>query len=104
MLIADINCATIGSILGLLKHGVMPLIQIGIPIILIVFAVIDLGKAVISTNEDDMKKAQSILIKRFIYSALVFMVVWLVGAVMDIVSTGADDGSDLSGIQCWKNA
>jgi len=68
MLIADINCATIGPILGLLKHGVMPLIQIGIPIILIVFAVIDLGKAVISSKEDDMKKAQSILIKRFIYS------------------------------------
>ena len=37
-------------------------IKIGVPIILVIFGMIDLGKAVMQSKEDDIKKAQSTFI------------------------------------------
>ena len=65
--IAD-DCRGLGPIVKLVKKGLFPLVQIIIPIILIIYAVIDLGKAVIASDEKEIKAAQSRLIKRCIYS------------------------------------
>ncbi len=58
------------------------LIQLGIPIILIVLGMLDLGKAVISSKEDEIKKAKKSLGNRAIYAIAVFLVVWVVRLVM----------------------
>ena len=81
-------CGGLGPIVGIIKKGFMPLVQIAIPIILIVYGVIDLGKAVIASDEKEIKAAQSRLIKRIIYAALIFFVPMLVGVIMNIVATG----------------
>ncbi len=78
--------------------NVVNLIKFGIPIILILFGMIDLGKAVMAGKEDEMKKAQQTLLKRFIYAAAVFFVVTLVTFVMGILPT-----SDRSGLNCWQS-
>ena len=57
---------------------VVDIIKMLIPIGLIVYGLLDLGKAVIAGKEDEMKKAQGTLIKRCIYAAAVFLVVNLV--------------------------
>lgn len=81
-------------------------IWIGIPILLIVLGMIDLGKAVIASKEDEVKKATKAFGKRFIYAVAVFLVVWLVQFVLTTVSTvaGKDEhGDDVVGYGAgWK--
>lgn len=98
-------CESIGPVVRLIKRGLFPIIQIGIPIILIVMGTIDLGKAVISSDEKEVKAAQSRLIKRCIYAAAVFFVVTLVSLLMQIVSdAGAEDANASNWKNCWQQA
>lgn len=73
-------------VISLLKN-VVQLFQFGIPILLIIFGLIDLGKAVIAGKEDEMKKAQGTLIKRFIYAVAAFLIVSLVSFAMGLVGS-----------------
>ena len=99
------NCRGFGFIVRIIKNGLFPILQIGIPIILIVLGTLDLGKAVISSDDKAVKEAQSKLIKRGIYAILVFFIVTLVNLVFSMVGTIA--GDDAPGLQswsaCWSN-
>ncbi len=106
--IAD-NCGGLLPIVRVVRKGLFPLVQIVIPIILIIFAVIDLGKAVIASDEKEIKAAQSRLIKRCIYAAAIFFVVTIVSVIMNIVAYGvtkenADSINTTSWADCWKEA
>ena len=87
------------SIIGILKT-VLKIMQIGIPVLLIIFGTIDLGKAVISSKEDEVKKAKKSLLNRFLYAVLVFCVVWIVQIVMGAISKIGIEGSDTTS---WAN-
>lgn len=83
-------CTNLSPVIKIVKYGIIPLLQIGIPIILIVLGMIDLGKAVMAGKEDEMKKAQSALIKRCIYAVAVFFVVTIVTLLFSLLTdTGA---------------
>ncbi len=97
------SCNGLLPIVKVIRRGVFPIVQLGIPILLIILGTFDLGKAVISSDEKEVKAAQSRLIKRFIYAALVFFVVTLVSALMNIVAQGGQDGTD-SWEACWNAA
>ena len=96
-------CRGLDSIVRLIKKGLFPIIQIGIPILLIVMGTIDLGKAVISSDEKEVKSAQKRLIQRFIYAAAIFLVVTLVQVVMGIVAKGGQ-GNTTGWQGCWDAA
>ena len=90
------------AIIGILKK-VLTILQIAIPIGLLIFGTIDLGKAVISSKEDEVKKAKKSLLNRLIYAVLVFCVVWIVQIVMDAISKIGIEGTDTtSWAACWK--
>ena len=74
--------APVWNIVGI----VINVIMIGIPILLIVLAMIDFAKAVIANKEDEQKKATKLLGKRFLYAIGVFASVWIVTTVLSIVS------------------
>ena len=99
-------CTQLAPVINLAK-GAVTLLQSGIPIALIIFGMIDLGKAVIAGKEDEMKKAQGTLIKRFLYAILIFFVVTLVSFAMQLVGGSFDEETDAnkstSWIQCWDN-
>lgn len=97
------NCNGLLPLVKVIRRGIIPIFQIGIPILLIILGMVDLGKAVISSEEKEVKAAQSRLIKRFIYAALVFFVVTLVTALMSIVAEGGE--GDTGGWKnCWNSA
>lgn len=54
------------------------------PILLILFGSIDFAKAVISSKEDEMKKAQSTFVKRVIAGVAIFFVPLLVDLLMEL--------------------
>ena len=104
LFLIGVACGGLGPIVSVIKNGVFPLVQLGIPIILIILGTVDLGKAVIASDEKEVKAAQSRLIKRFIYAALVFFVVTLVSVLMNIVSKGGSDAGDTeSWSACWRS-
>ena len=82
-------------------------IMIGVPILLILFGMVDLGKAVIASKEDEVKKATKAFGKRFLYAVGVFAVVWLVTFILSTVAETAkiDENYTLdenSWQYCWR--
>ena len=78
-----VDCTGILPVVKFVRNGIMPLFQIGIPIILIVLGTIDLGKAVIAGKEEEIKKNQQMLIKRAISAVAVFFVTTLVSFILN---------------------
>ncbi|MCI8346654.1 MAG: hypothetical protein HFJ12_01730 [Bacilli bacterium] len=100
------NCQGLSSIVRLIKKGLFPIIQLGVPILLIIMGTVDLGKAVISSDEKEVKGAQSRLIKRCIYAVLIFFMVTLVSIVMGLVATSQDENGSKnanSWSRCWNS-
>ncbi len=101
MLFNAVNCDALMPIIRLIRDGVIPLIQIGIPIILIVLGMLDLGKAVMASKEDEIKSAQKLLIKRAIYAVAIFFVVFVVQVVFGLIDNSGDLGQS-NWITCWN--
>ena len=100
--IAGSDCGGLLPLVRVIRKGLFPLVQIIIPIGLIIYGTIDLGKAVIASDEKEVKAAQSRLIKRAIYAALIFFVVFLVKAIMDVVAKGGT-GNTGDWWSCWES-
>lgn len=84
---------TISTIIGLMK--------VIIPILVVFFGLLDLGKAVMSQKEDDIKKNQGLLIKRLIIAVLVFFVISLVQFLVSLV--GGSDSEFWGCFNCFVN-
>lgn len=95
--VLEVSCNSIPSELTNILQSIVTLIQVGVPIILIVLGMLDMGKAVMSQKEDEIKKNQSLLIKRVIYAVVVFLVIAIVEFVLGFVGDGAADA-----LQCVK--
>lgn len=98
------SCDTLRSAIRLIKFGVIPLIQAGIIVVLIVLLLIDLGKAVTAGKEDEIKSAQKLAIKRVIYAVIVFLVPWIVEMAFGLLDNSEDldpDGNHVSALKCY---
>ena len=69
------------------------ILKLAIPIILIIFGILDLAKAVMANDDKEMKEAQKKLIHRIVYAVVVFFVVALVQFVFGRLAS-ADTGAD----------
>ncbi|MBQ7140301.1 MAG: hypothetical protein IJO32_02215 [Bacilli bacterium] len=83
------------KIFGFIGH-IINIIQIAIPVLIIVMGTIDLVKAVVAQKPDEMKKAQSILIKRLIIGVVIFFVPMIVKFLIGMV----DGNNDNACIDC----
>lgn len=98
------NCGGAGPIVAFIKNGVYPVIQIGVPILLILMGTIDLGKAVMSNDDKEIKGATGKLIKRAIAAVAVFFVFTIVSVVMGwLGKTGSSDVKESNWRACWTN-
>ncbi len=84
---------TIPGKLAYVVSLIIMLIQYGVPLLLIIFGMLDLGKAVIASKEDEIKKGQQMFIKRLIAAVIVFFVVAVVKLV---VTLAADDNEGIT--------
>ena len=100
-ILASDACGGLGPIVSVVK-GVFEIIKIGVPIILILMGAIDLGKAVLASDDKEIKAATGKLIKRAIAAVAVFFAVTIVDVVMGLVDRGGVEGS--SWAECWNNA
>ena len=99
----DTKCGGLLPIFRIVRKGIMPIIWIGIPIILIVMGTIDLGKAVISSDDKEIKASTGRLVKRIVYAIVIFFMVTIVSLVMSIITKADDDDMIKSdGTYSWK--
>lgn len=78
-------------------------LKIGVPILLIIFGMLDLGKAVMSSKEDEIKKAQSTFLKRLMVAAMVFFVITIVQFLVNILdSAGKKDKQQTGAYGCLR--
>jgi len=83
------NSANIWQVVGY----VLLVFKIVIPILLIIFGMIDLGKAVIASKDDEIKKATKSLIMRAISAVVIFFIPTVVGLVLGMISNFGDSGA-----------
>ena len=102
---ATYTCGSIGINFGGMLPNVVSLvikaIWIVVPILLVIFGLLDLAKAVVAQKEDEIKKGQQTLVKRVIAAIIVFFVIFIVQTIIRFVS--GEDDSVLSCFNCFVN-
>ena len=93
-------CTTTASLWGLLGIAITA-IKVVIPIFLIVFGMLDMGKAVTSGKDDEIKKQLMSFMRRAIAAVLVFFVPTVVGMLMQMVNTSVA-GANTSDTCGWS--
>lgn len=73
---------------------VVRLIQIAVPILLIIFGMMDFAKSVVAKNEDDVKKYRKNFTSRLISAVIVFLIVWIVQLAVSLISTVEDQTNE----------
>lgn len=98
------NCQGLGALVAVV-HKIVNILWMLIPIALILFGIIDLGKAVISSDDKEIAGAKSKLLKRVLYAVAVFLIVWLVNLVLGILADSNISlvGDTSSWLRCWKS-
>lgn len=105
--IADLEdgCGGLLPIFRIIRKGVLRAIYIGIPVVIILMGSLDLGKAVLASDDKEIKAATGRLIKRLIYGVVIFLMVFIVNIVMNLVAQAADDDVVESDWRaCWEAA
>ncbi len=83
------NTANIWQVVGI----VLLVFKIIIPILLIIWGMLDLGKAVIASKDDEIKKATKSLAFRAISAVVIFFIPTIVNVVMGMISNFSESGA-----------
>ncbi len=99
------SCGGLLPVFRIVRKGIFPIIWIGIPIILILMGTIDLGKAVISSDDKEIKASTGRLVKRIVYAVIIFFMVTIVSLIMSLI-TKAGEGEYIKSDwrACWDAA
>ena len=89
-----VNTANIWQVVGI----VLLIFKIVIPILLIIWGMLDLGKAVIASKDDEVKKSVKSLAMRAIAAVVVFFIPTIVSLVMGLISNFQQSGA----AEDWK--
>lgn len=81
------NTANIWQIVGY----VLLVFKIVIPLLLIIMGMLDLGKAVIASKDDEIKKSITSLVKRAIAAVVIFLLPTIITFMMGIISDFNDN-------------
>lgn len=89
------NCmgVDIPDILPNVSSLAVNIIKAAVPFGLIIYGMVDLGKAVMASDEKKIKEAQGIFVKRIIAAVLVFFIVAIVQLVFGVLAD-ASKGTD----------
>lgn len=89
----------ISAEIGDLVHYLYIGIKIVVPILLVIFAILDLGKAITAKKEDDIKRYQNSCLRRIITGVLVFLVIFVVEFMLGFFEPESGTSSE-SPVKC----
>ena len=82
-------------------HTIITVIKIAVPVVLVIFGMMDLFKGITAQKEDEIKKGQQILIKRLITAALVFFIISIVQVIISFVAGASDEEGLWDCVNCF---
>jgi len=88
---------TVPNELPYLISTIINIIKIAIPVLLIIFGMLDLGKAVTAGKEDEIKKGQQVFIKRLTAAVVVFLVVAIVQLLFSLLANANAENKGIMG-------
>lgn len=68
------------------------IIQIAVPIVLVIFGMMDLFRGLTAQKDEEIKKGQQIFIKRLISAAIIFFVIAIVKLLISLVADSNGNG------------
>ena len=80
--------------IGNVVHMVVVAIQVVVPILLIIWGMIDFAKAIIGQDEDKIKAGQKTFMRRLIAAVVVFLVVTIVNLAINLAASVGGEGND----------
>ncbi len=102
---ATYECGSAGiEFTGMIPNAVsliVKIIWVVVPVLLVIFGLLDLAKAVVAQKEDEIKKGQQTLIKRIVAAVIVFFVIFIVQTIIRFVS--GEDDTVMSCFNCFVN-
>ena len=106
MLLAEIGtasgfCADSANIWQVVGYLLL-VFKIVIPIVLIILGMIDLGKAVVASKDDEIKKSMKTLLFRAIAAIAIFFIPTIIGLFMGLVSNFNSSGAESDFDICRK--
>lgn len=91
--------------IGNIIHLIVVAIQVVVPILLIIWGMIDFAKAIIGQDEDKIKAGQKLFMKRLIAAVIVFLVVTIVQLLINVAAGIAEgDGANTDVNSIWTCA
>ena len=78
-------------------------IKIVVPILLVIFGMIDLMKGLTSQKDEEIKKGQQIFVKRLISGALVFFVFVIVQLIISFAAADGEKTNIMTCAECFIN-
>lgn len=78
-------CSKMSGMLKLVGY-VLWIFKVAIPIIIVIFGIIDLGKAVTASKDDEIKKAVKQLMYRLAAGVMIFFIPTLIMFVFELIS------------------
>lgn len=106
-ILADtVGCGNIKEIDAMLPQTistVISLIKVIIPVILIIFGMLDLGKAVAAQKEDEIKKGTKTFFARLVAAIVVFFVVSIVQLAFSLVGGNVENDNNWKCFDCFVN-
>ena len=107
MFLLDVTCGdgtlVMNEMIPELVSTAIDIIKIVIPILLVMFGMLDLGRAVMAQKEDEIKKGQQLFVKRLISAVVVFLVVMIVELVIGIVAPRDENKNIWNCFDCLVN-
>ena len=93
-----VSCGNIGSFnrkIPEITSWIIVIIEILVPVILVIMGAIDFVKAIISSKDDEMRKAQQVFIKRLITAAIIFFIVAITKLIVSLVSNNSSESKNI---------
>lgn len=96
-------CTSTANVWAVIGYVVL-IIKIVVPLLLILLGMLDLGKAVISSDEKAIKTSTNMLIKRFIAAVVIFFIPTIVNALFSVLDVMGDAKNDYNVcVKCVTN-
>jgi hypothetical protein len=82
-------------------HNIVVVIKVVVPVLLVIFGMLDLFKGITAQKEDEIKKGQNIFIKRLITAAIIFFVISIVQLLISFIAS--DEPGIMTCANCFIN-
>ena len=90
--------------IGNVVHLIIIAIQVVVPILLIIWGMIDFAKAIIGQDEDKIKAGQKTFVKRLIAAVVVFLIVTIVQLAINLAVSVSESGDGNEAQTAWDCA